>query len=150
MMTSYVAVISLGVYTEAAKALGTISNNQMKPMSIQNCPNLNESLQVYQFRDNDGPLKQYRIMKQDLKNIHCILKFLLFYIRDEAFYLLRISYLWYTLIGALIVIVLGTLVSLLTGLQNPDELNPKLVFRFLRRWIGRKRSNILVRYIMIH
>ena len=51
MMTSYAAVISLGVYAEAAKALGTISNSQMKPMSIQNCPNLNESLQEYQFRD---------------------------------------------------------------------------------------------------
>lgn len=36
----------------------------------------------------------------------------------EAFILLRISYLWYTLIGVLIVIMIGTLVSLLVKAFN--------------------------------
>lgn len=44
---------------------------------------------------------------------------LVFLFRQQAvFILLRISYLWYTVIGMLIVLVLGALVSLLTNALN--------------------------------
>lgn len=44
---------------------------------------------------------------------------LVFLFRQQAvFILLRISYLWYTVIGMLIALVLGALVSLLTNALN--------------------------------
>ena len=69
-----------------------------------------------------------------------------FFFREEAFYLLKISYIWYTLIGALIVLVVGTIVSLITGPQDPDQLDPKLVYPFMRRWIGKKRAPTMVTF----
>jgi len=51
---------------------------------------------------------------------------------------------WYTMIGTFIVLIVGTLVSLLTGPQDPDQLDPKLCYRFLRRWIGKKRTTHMV------
>lgn len=58
--------------------------------------------------------------------------------RNEVFILLEISYLWYTLIGILIVLLIGTLISFLTGPQDPGLLNPKLVCRFIQKRVGHK------------
>ncbi|KAI0234881.1 Sodium-coupled monocarboxylate transporter 1 [Lamellibrachia satsuma] len=44
---------------------------------------------------------------------------------DLGFY--EISYLWYTLFGAIVVIVVGTIVSLLTGAADPNDVDPKLL-----------------------
>lgn len=68
-----------------------------------------------------------------------IIIFLLFHSEGAAFILLRVSYVWYPMIGTFILIIVGTLVSLLTGRQDPDQLDPKLCYNFLRRWIGNKR-----------
>jgi len=51
---------------------------------------------------------------------------------------------WYSLIGALISVLVGTVTSFLTGPQDIDQLDPKLVFRFMRRWIGKKRTNSII------
>ena len=69
-------------------------------------------------------------------------------IREEAFYLLRVSYLWYALSGTFIVLIIGTLVSFLTKPQDPDQLDPKLVFRFLRNRVGRKRVSTVVQQVI--
>lgn len=37
MIVSYVAVVSIGIFTQAAKAQGMITNTQIKPTSIANC-----------------------------------------------------------------------------------------------------------------
>lgn len=37
MVVSYVAIVSLGIFTQAAKAQGRITNTQIKPTSIENC-----------------------------------------------------------------------------------------------------------------
>jgi len=58
---------------------------------------------------------------------------------EERFNILGISFLWYALIGTLITMIVGTAVSFLTGSQDIDQLDPKLVFRFMRKWIGNKR-----------
>lgn len=50
--------------------------------------------------------------------VYARVTFFLHFRPEEAFILLRISYLWYTVIGVLIVITLGTLVSLLTNAFN--------------------------------
>ena len=58
---------------------------------------------------------------------------------DEEFYILSISYMWYTLIGAVLTILIGSIVSILTCPQDAGQVDPKLVFPFLRRWVGRSR-----------
>jgi len=52
--------------------------------------------------------------------------------RDEVFVLLKISFWWYTLMGMIIVLVVGTLVSLITGRQDPSKLDPRLLSPILR------------------
>lgn len=61
--------------------------------------------------------------------------YLCFFLRnehEEVFLLLQLSYLWYTIIGMMIVIVLGTIVSYATKKLNKksvdqNRLNPKLL-----------------------
>jgi len=48
MLVSYGLMITLGICTQAAKALGSFPNKQMKPRSIENCPNLNSSSTLYE------------------------------------------------------------------------------------------------------
>lgn len=72
-----------------------------------------------------------RVFFSDLKNSTCFCY--VFLIRNEAdsvFVLWKISYLWYTMIGMLIVLILGTIVSFLSGPQNPQKLDPKLLCKF--------------------
>lgn len=59
--------------------------------------------------------------------------------REQLSFLLGISYLWYTLIGFLIALIVGTLVSFATGAQDPSKLDPRLVWPFLRQRVGIKR-----------
>lgn len=47
-------------------------------------------------------------------------------IEDDTFMLWKISYLWYTLIGMLIVLIFGTAVSFISGPQNPQKLDANL------------------------
>ena len=48
--------------------------------------------------------------------------------RSEPLAIYRLSYLWYTTFGFLIVIIVGMIVSGLTGWQDPKKLNPNLVY----------------------
>lgn len=59
---------------------------------------------------------------------------------------------WYTLIGVLIILVVGTVVSFITGPQDLDQLDPKLVYPFMRRWIGKKRAPSMVssNHLILH
>ncbi|XP_012280964.1 sodium-coupled monocarboxylate transporter 1 [Orussus abietinus] len=45
----------------------------------------------------------------------------------EVFFIYKVSYLWYSVIGCLVTISVGYLVSLITGLQDPAELNHDLL-----------------------
>ncbi|XP_057371552.1 sodium-coupled monocarboxylate transporter 1-like isoform X2 [Daphnia carinata] len=97
MLTAFGFMMWLGLSAQIAKSTGVVYNNQTKSFSIENCSAYyNESFGSLSVNPNLGnssiPDEQ-----------------------EEVFILLRISYLWYTVIGMLIVIVLGTLVSLLTN-----------------------------------
>ena len=48
MLVSYGAMIALGIFTQAARALGQFPNKQMKPRSIENCPSLNSSSTIHE------------------------------------------------------------------------------------------------------
>ena len=47
--------------------------------------------------------------------------------REEPLGIYRLSYLWYSAVGCITVIVVGLIVSVLTGPQNPRKLNPDLI-----------------------
>jgi len=55
MVLSYTSVLSLGIFTQAARSKGLLPNKQMKPTSILNCSNLNETFQGY----SNNPLAEY-------------------------------------------------------------------------------------------
>jgi len=44
MLTSYGSILTLGIFTQAAKSQGLLPNKQAKPLSTYNCPNSNETL----------------------------------------------------------------------------------------------------------
>ena len=44
MLTSYGAILTLGIFTQAAKSQGLLPNKQAKPLSTYNCPNSNGTL----------------------------------------------------------------------------------------------------------
>lgn len=50
---------------------------------------------------------------------------------DFAIY--RISYMWYTMLGALITIIVATIISSISGFNNPREMNPKLFAPIMRK-----------------
>lgn len=51
---------------------------------------------------------------------------------NQDFAIYRISYMWYTLLGALITIIVAAIISIISGFNNPREMNPKLFAPFIR------------------
>jgi len=147
MVVSYTAVILLGVFSQMASSQGTLRNRQIKPTSIENCENLNFTTGFYSNSTHQPIQFGKNLNVFFITFLYNDLFFSFFFFREEAFYLLKISYIWYTLIGALIVLVVGTIVSLITGPQDPDQLDPKLVYPFMRRWIGKKRAPAMVTFL---
>jgi len=43
---------------------------------------------------------------------------------------------WYTLIGVLTAIIIGLIVSFLTGANKPQDIDPRLLCPFIRRFIS--------------
>ena len=133
MLTSFVFMLWLGVSAQIAKSSGVVQNSQMKPFSNENCLVVNEtSLVGSSLFPSDLLTKEYEKESSRLlwTSAHCVFC----YSPEEAFILLRISYLWYTLIGMMVVLVFGTLVSLLTNLIRPsfkisaNQLNKTCIF----------------------
>lgn len=57
-----------------------------------------------------------------------------------GFQIYHISYLWYTLVGSTICIVVSLITSYIIGPNDPVELNPKLLAPFVRKLIRRRSS----------
>lgn len=58
MIAGYVCVLALGIFTQTARSQGLLTNKQMKPTSILNCPNLmNETFQDYSQSITDPLIK---------------------------------------------------------------------------------------------
>ncbi|XP_034118320.1 sodium-coupled monocarboxylate transporter 1 [Drosophila albomicans] len=58
----------------------------------------------------------------------------------SSFQLYRISYLYFTLFGALVTIVVALVVSLLLRESDVDAVDPRLLTPFVRRWLERRRN----------
>ncbi|XP_018331292.1 sodium-coupled monocarboxylate transporter 1-like isoform X2 [Agrilus planipennis] len=54
---------------------------------------------------------------------------------DETFMLYRVSYLWYTLVGALVSMSVALITSFITRPLDPRDIDPKLLAPFVRRFI---------------
>ncbi|XP_065162813.1 sodium-coupled monocarboxylate transporter 1-like [Atheta coriaria] len=59
---------------------------------------------------------------------------------DETFMLYRLSYLWYTFVGAVVSIVIAILMTLLvTKIQDPADVDPQLLAPFIRRFVSNRK-----------
>jgi solute carrier family 5 (sodium-coupled monocarboxylate transporter), member 8/12 len=59
---------------------------------------------------------------------------------SEGFQIYHISYLWYTLVGSSICIIVSLIASFAIGPNNPSELNPNLLAPFVRKLIKPRSS----------
>lgn len=57
-----------------------------------------------------------------------------------GFQIYHISYLWYTLVGSSICIIVSLIASYVTGPNRPSELNPNLLAPFVRKLIKPRSS----------
>ena len=57
MVVSYTAVILLGVFTQMAISQGSLAIRQLKPTSIENCPNLNATIGLFYTNINQTKIR---------------------------------------------------------------------------------------------
>jgi solute carrier family 5 (sodium-coupled monocarboxylate transporter), member 8/12 len=62
---------------------------------------------------------------------------------DESlgFQIYHISYIWYTLVGSSICIIVSLVASYIIGPNNPKDLNPQLLAPFVRKLIIKRSNN---------
>ncbi|XP_043266592.1 sodium-coupled monocarboxylate transporter 1-like [Venturia canescens] len=108
-LTALALVTWIGLGAQVATYNGQI-NLETRPTSVINCPCTNESMIVLEMADGEDFV--------------------------EAWSIYRISYLWYSVIGCLVTVVAGFLVSLCTGLQNPADLDQDLLSPPIRALLG--------------
>lgn len=103
-----------------AKAQAAIASGELsftpKPVSTQECS--------YVFIA-DNPLSMFTSNKSALMEGAVP--------NEPDFEIYHISYMWYTLFGALLTIIVATAVSFLVGPNDPHEMDPKLLTPFVRR-----------------
>jgi len=59
----------------------------------------------------------------------------------ESWALFRLSYLWYTMTGALVTISVGLIVTLITS-EDIEKLDPMVVAPFVRKYLKTSKKNI--------
>nr|CAD7595853.1 unnamed protein product [Timema genevievae] len=57
--------------------------------------------------------------------------------REDVFFLYRMSYLWYSIIGTLTAIIVGLIVSFMTGPRDPKSIDPDLLSPVIHRFLPR-------------
>jgi solute carrier family 5 (sodium-coupled monocarboxylate transporter), member 8/12 len=60
--------------------------------------------------------------------------------QEAGFQIYHISYLWYTLVGSAICIIVSLIASYIMGPNKPSELNPNLLAPFVRKLIKPRSS----------
>lgn len=62
-------------------------------------------------------------------------------VNEDKFEIYHLSYLWYTLLGAAITIVVSMIVSFATGANDPRKIHPTLLAPFVRKILWPNRKN---------
>lgn len=93
-----------------------------KVISTKTCPCMNSTERVDFISAEEN-----RYMMKVIATAKKYYYLLFLFSNDNVFFLYRISFMWYSAIGYLVTVILGLLVSLLTGAQNPHNLNEDLL-----------------------
>ncbi|XP_036149265.1 sodium-coupled monocarboxylate transporter 1 isoform X3 [Monomorium pharaonis] len=111
----------LGLSAEAAITSGKIKFD-MKPVTTEGC--------TYSFPQVENLLLSVPPDKSILDDVE-----------EEPWALYRISYLWYTITGALVTMGVGLIVTLITS-EDVDKLDPMLVAPFVRKYLKTSKKDI--------
>ncbi|GLV37860.1 uncharacterized protein CBL_06438 [Carabus blaptoides fortunei] len=106
-ITAMVLVMWMGLGNQISQARGDLVF-EVKRTSIEDCPCLNSTAFVQDITDHSN---------------------------DEVFFLYRISYLWYSFIGFTVTILIGMVISFITGAQNPKDVDNELLSPPIRKLI---------------
>lgn len=131
----------IGVGTQVAKAQGFLKLAS-KPYTTEGCRVINaSSTALGDFSEwvstttTLAPIAQaYVWVGQCIllgRMFHWFFSFLHCFIRntavEEPLAIYQLSYMWYSAVGCLTVVIVGMIVSTITGLQDPKKLNPGLI-----------------------
>lgn len=64
---------------------------------------------------------------------------------SEGFQIYHISYIWYTLVGSSICIIVSLVASYISGPNDPSKLNPQLLAPFVRKLIKKREHSMSTR-----
>lgn len=103
----------IGVGHQVSKHNGLI-DQPMKPTSIAGC-NFNGSITSFTSALTPSALTAESLISEEPVQ------------QEEALAIYRLSYMWYSATGCFTVIVVGMIISLITGTQNVRKLDPRLV-----------------------
>lgn len=103
---------------QAAIATGELYHS-IKPIDTQGCGYIfmaENPLNLLAINGTNDPLFEDTVIEPDFTIYH-------------------ISYLWYTLLGAMITIAVSAVVSAISGFNDPREMDPKLFAPFVRKYL---------------
>nr|CAD7588289.1 unnamed protein product [Timema genevievae] len=116
-MTSFLLMSWMSLGAQHAMAYGSFSFPQL-PLSVESCDDFNVTQSYY-------PKNQAGSQQTTPDN-------------SEVFILYRVSFMLYSVVGTLLVLIVGLLVSWVTGFTDPDLLDQKLIVPFMKKFVGRR------------
>lgn len=125
-VTAVALVLWIGLGAQVAIATNAL-DTAMAPTSVAGCPCINES---FSAAGGTGHLMSLvTAVGQDEPE-------------DSVFALYRLSYLWYTMLGTVVTVVVGLVVSALTTPQDPCTLHPDLLAPPVRTFLAALPNSI--------
>nr|CAD7412927.1 unnamed protein product [Timema cristinae] len=121
--TSFLLMSWMSLGAQHAMASGSFSFLKL-PLSVEGCDDFNGT-QSYDHKHQAG---SHRTAPDN----------------SEVFILYRVSFMLYSVVGTLLVLIVGLLVSWVTGLTDPDLLDQRLIVPFMKKFVG-KRLNDRIR-----
>nr|CAD7438391.1 unnamed protein product [Timema bartmani] len=118
--TSFLLMSWMSLGAQHAMASGSFSFPQL-PLSVESCDDFNGTQSYY-------PKHQAGSQRTTPDN-------------SEVFILYRVSFMLYSVVGTLLVLIVGLLVSWVTGFTDPDLLDQRLIVPFMKKFVGRRLKN---------
>lgn len=135
-ITGCISMMMIVIKAQAEMALGHMKF-EYKPLSVDGCD--------YNFTvaENSFTLDDMSTTTESTPTV------------DHEKHIYHISYLYYTLMGSLIVIITSFILSFFFGFDDPTEVDPRLLAPFLRKYINSKSNkqqftNVNGKDIVIH